>query len=209
MFANFLTILRPEDPRAMRAFKEALKGLSWDQANLAESLDVLFQAVDDLAIAEVLYYYRRRGTRAWISGISRFAAWVFGTIGLLLPLFAATKHAVFSNFEDYGYVFLGLAASCLGANSLFGGTEGHVRFVSTQLEIERLITQKRIAWFEYLALQDGNDRENSKAFALILDYANALHELTIEETGRWGVALLDDLAKYQNQLAENRVPLEK
>lgn len=111
-----------------------------------ESLSQLFRAVDDLAEAEVSYYYRRRGTRAWISGLARFGAWVFGSIGLLLLLLAATATPDFKAVSQYGYVFLAAAASCLGANSLFGGTEGHIRFVSTQLELEKLITSARIRW---------------------------------------------------------------
>jgi hypothetical protein len=85
LFSNFLKYLR-----RIRVFREALQGLSWDKDNISGSLGRLFHAVDDLAIAEVDYYYRRRGTRSWISGAARLGAWVFGTIGLLLPLLAAT-----------------------------------------------------------------------------------------------------------------------
>jgi hypothetical protein len=85
------------------------------------TLSQLYGAVDDLAAAEVRYYYRRRMTRAWISGISRLLAWVSGTIGLLLPLLAATANPEFKDLAQYGYVFIAIAASCLTANSLFGG----------------------------------------------------------------------------------------
>ena len=49
-------------------------------------LSCLFAAVDDLAEAEVQYYYCRRGTRTWISGLIRTTEWLLGTVGLLLPL---------------------------------------------------------------------------------------------------------------------------
>ena len=209
MFLEWIKSLRPEDPRRIRAFREALQDVDWDQANVKDSLGKLFQAVDDLAIAEVDYYYRRRGTRAWISGIARFSAWIFGTVGLLLPLLAATKSQNFSDLGDYGYVFLAAAASCLGANSLFGGSEGHIRFVSTQLEIEKLIIQARIVWFEYLASQSVDSSDYKHGFLLIKNYAGDLHKITIGETGRWGKALLQELAKYQKQIDEKHVAGKK
>ena len=129
---KWIKLLRTEDPRRLREFRNATQGLVWDDGKVVESLTQLFRAVDKLAEAEVSYYYRRRGTRAWISGIARLSAWLFGSIGLLLPLLAVTTNPGFKEWTQYGYVFLAAAASCLAANSLFGGTEGHIRFVSTQ-----------------------------------------------------------------------------
>ena len=200
MFASWIRSLRPEDPRRIRAFRDTIQAIEWDGPRVAQGLDQLFQAVDVLAAAEVDYYYRRRRTRAWISGVARFFAWSLGTIGLLLPLLAAANGARFSNLQNYGYVFLAAAASCLGANSLFGGTVGHIRFVSTQLELEKLITQARITWCEYLAESNAGQPDIQAGFAKIRDYAQALHETTIAETGRWGEVLLKELAKYQKQI---------
>ena len=87
-------------------------------------MSALFLAVDGLAEAEVTYYYRRRGTRALISSITRFIAWLLGSIGLLLPLLAGTSSTTFKELGQFGYAFLATAASFLAANSLFGGTEG-------------------------------------------------------------------------------------
>ena len=77
---------RPEDPRRIQAFRSKVEGLKWDKQSAVGSLSSLFAAVDDLAESEIHYYYRRRGTRAWISGLTRIAAWLLGTVGLLLPL---------------------------------------------------------------------------------------------------------------------------
>lgn len=105
--------LRPEDPRRIREFRRRLGSLKWDAENANASLKELFDAVDELADAEIHY-------------------------------------------------FLAGAASCLAANSLFGGTSGHVRFVSTQLELERLVTKARIDWCAFLA-QAKADTDHIKA----------------------------------------------
>ena len=197
---KWIKLLRTEDPRRLHAFRNATQGLVWDDGNVVESLTQLFRAVDKLAEAEVSYYYRRRGTRAWISGIARLSAWLFGSIGLLLPLLAITTNPEFKEWTQYGYVFLAAAASCLAANSLFGGTEGHIRFVSTQLELEKMITKARISWCQYLSSQGNDNQDSESGFLLIQDYANDLHTITISETGRWGVALLKELAKFQKTI---------
>lgn len=195
---KFLQRLRPEDPRRINAFRDKLDALKWDKQNVVESLSGLFAAVDNLAEAEVNYYYRRRGTRALISGLSRFTAWLLGSIGLLLPLLPDVQ--MFKDWEQYGYVFLAGAASCLAANSLFGGTDGHIRFVSMQLKLEKLITASRVNWCKYLASTHETDAEIAEGFSLILAYADSLHTATISETGRWGETLLTELAKYQSSI---------
>lgn len=196
---SWIQKFRPEDPRRIQAFRNRLEGLQWDQPNTEASLKKLFEAVEDLAQAEVNYYYRRRGTRAWISGVTRFFAWLLGSVGVLLPLLTATSTSKFADWNQYGYVFLAAAACFLAANSLFGGTEGHIRFVSTQLELEKLIASSRIGWCKYLATKTPNDGIE-KGFDLILSFAQALHTATISETGRWGETLLAELAKFRTAL---------
>ncbi len=191
--------LRPEDPRRVRRFRERTESLQWDAANAESSLSELFAAVDDLAESEVRYYYRRRGTRALISSLARFLAWLLGSVGLLLPLLAGTAAPVFRDWGQYGYVFLAAAACLLGANALFGGTSGHVRFVQVQLELEKLIAESRIAWCRHLA-STGDSRHLDAGFELVLAYAQGLHAATLAETGRWGEDALSALAEYRQSI---------
>ncbi len=206
MLGSGLQRFRPEDPRRVRAFREATGDIDWVGEDPAQALNRLFRAVDDLAVAEVDYYYRRRGTRAWISGVARFAAWSLGSIGLLIPLLAATNEPRFAELHPYGYVFLAAAASCLGANALFGGTEGHIRFVATQLELEKIITEARIGWYEYLASASSGTPDVQAGFEQIRMYAEALYAATIAETARWGETLLRELAKLQKRQSTGRLP---
>lgn len=192
--------LRPEDPRRLRAFMQTVRNLEWTDVHAVASLSVLFTAVDELAEAEVSYYYRRRGTRAWISGVTRFGAWICGSIGLLLPLLASTDAPDLKNVGQYGYAFLAVAASFLAANSLFGGTDGHIRFVSTQLNLEKLITASRIRWCRYLTESPTTKEDLAKGFDIILAYAADLHTTTIAETDRWGEGLLAALEKYRQAM---------
>jgi hypothetical protein len=191
---------RPEDPRRLQAFKARIQPLNWGQQDIVNSMSVLFAAVEDLAEAELQYYYRKRGDRALLSGVSRFTAWLLGSIGLLLPLLAATESVYLKGFSQYGYSFLAAAASCLAANSLFGGTNGHIRFVSSQLKIEQLITASRVRWCQYLSEPHTTQEEIEKGFEIVLSYVTELHAMTIDETGRWADGMLVELEKYKKVL---------
>lgn len=196
---NFISIVRsiahPEDPRRVTAFRTATAQLKWDEQNFAASMSGLFEEVDKLAEAEIHYYFRRRGTRSLVSGITRFLGWVCGTTGLILPLLDNN-----SNLGKLGYAFLAGAASMFAANSLFGGTEGHVRYVSAQLALERLVTESRIGWAAWLASQQNGQPDRQTGFDLIHAYATHLYTISISETDRWGEAILADVAKYQNSI---------
>jgi len=191
--------LRSEHPRRIKKFRLKIEELNWDQQNSNASLHALFYAVDALAEAEVRYYFRRRRSRAWISGIARFSAWTFGTIGVLLPLLSGTELPALKEVGHLGYACLALAASFLALNALFGGTEGHIRFVATQLDIEKIITSARIKWCNYLTKIEESNQKHDDGFALIQSYANALYARTISEAGRWGEATSKELENFQKE----------
>lgn len=210
--ANILEWIKgegPENPSRIKDFRARLDGLVWDEIPSKQSIDILFNAVNDLAEAEVSYYFRRRRTRALVSSITRILAWVFGTVGLLLPLLTGANPEIYKSWGPYGYLFLATAGSFLAANSLFGGTHGHIRFVVTQLEIEKLITNARIGWCKFLAMPVQEGEGLDQGFELVLSYATALHAITILETGKWGESTLTALAKFEKSVDTASQPEEK
>ncbi|HEY9103493.1 SLATT domain-containing protein [Chitinimonas sp.] len=196
---------RPEDPHRMVRFRERLQDIPWANNESPGALDQLFRAVDELAEAEVYYYHRRRNTRAWISGVARTIALATGSIGLLIPLLAGAGLAWPAGpfRAELGYVFLAISAGALTANTLFGGTAGHVRFVTTQLKLEKLITASRIGWYDYLSNPGAADEASRRGFTLILDYATKLHDMVLAETGDWAGLTLAALEQFQKD-AQNK-----
>jgi hypothetical protein len=199
----------PENPDRIRAFRETLAQLRQKQFDVT-TLDRIFHAIDDLAEAEVRYYWRRRGTRAFVSGLTRIVAWLFGSIGLLIPLLASVEPTIFGfklpwdkSVLAWGYIALGIAASSLAANALFGGTSGHVRFVQTQLKLEKLIADNHIEWFRLKAALDATPLDEAtiaKAFELLRDYAAKLYEATLGETANWGETVTAELARFEQSI---------
>lgn len=192
--------LPPKDPKKLEDFKRKLFGLSWEKGNETASLKELFEAVDALAHSEVLYYYSQRRLRSHWSIALRVCAWLFGTVGILVPLVVAT-HQVGSTALPWGYVAFAIAASLLAANALFGGSSGHIRFVTTQLSLERLMTLSRLEWSDFESrtkLNPVTPELLSKGFEMVRKYALEIYTSTLHETGAWGETLLAELKKYSD-----------
>jgi hypothetical protein len=204
----------PEHPDKLTEFKNVLSGLKWDAPDKLGSLNELFTAVDSLAEAEVRYYFRRRITsRTWSTAL-RFGSWLFGTLGVLTPLLATTNFPSFwvanqppsGSLIPWGYFFLAVAAALLGANTLFGATAGHVRFASTQLLLEKIMTVSRIAWCEYLneAKNSPTEEAMKACFDFIGSYAEAMYSATLSETGNWSEMVIAELNRYASEIARQR-----
>lgn len=195
-----------EDPGRLEAFKSKVSSLSWEVNDLSHSLDSLFYAIDDLAKAEVDYYYKRRKKWSMLSGIFRFFAWFFASIGIIIPLLGSLDKSTDLLFTKLGYVFLAVAGALLAINSLFSWTESHVRYLKTQLAIESLMTGYRIRWCKALMEFKVDGPEIDKAFGLIADYASELHNAIITESGEWGEAILTELKKYEKSANQRNKP---
>jgi len=198
---DWLARRKPVDPRHLNAFRSKVIDLDWTGEQGIFSLGVLFQAVDSLAEEEANYYYRQRGLHSKVSRVTRIFAWVWGSTGVVLPLLAATKVAAFENLGQWGYVFLAAGASAIAANSLFGGSGGHVRYVSTQLELEKIIMDARLQWCEFQSSLSSQEKELQDGFSLISQYTERVHHATISETQQWGTDLQAELKRYEKRIS--------
>lgn len=196
---------KPESPSKLGSFRKSVESLSWEGGKKLSSLNQLFMEVDTLVQAEIDYYYRVRKSRAWWSGLVRFVGWGLATIGILMPLVAATHIRSSAELLPWGYVFLAAAGAIFAGNSLLGGSTSHVRFVSTQLALERTMTESRIRWCAYkqsLSEQTITEQELRKGFELVLTYAETLYSAVLSETTAWGESLISELEKYTSAVAK-------
>lgn len=194
-----------EDPGRLKAFMTVIQGIDWASGVTTSNLQPIFNAVDGLAVAEASYYYSARKTRLkWSNGL-RLAGWIFGTAGTLIPLAAATRHPRFHDWNPWGYVLIALSAAMFAANALFQGTAGHIRFVTTQLQIERLITLTRLEWVRFVAGASTTkltEEERGRALDLLKVYATELYTLIISETGEWSQLMQSQIDQYQKNLQQ-------
>jgi hypothetical protein len=188
-----------ENPIKLSEFRTTMQDLIWG-AQGQGSLDQLFWLVDGLAFCEVEYYYRVRRNRAFWSGTLRIMGWFLATVGILCPLMSAASKGYFADVGAFGYVFLAAAGSIFAVNELLGGSSGHVRFVSAQFALEKLITVARIDWANYLQQvtdKSALDPESKKGFEIIAKYADGFYSIVLSETGSWSKTLTETLLKFE------------
>jgi SMODS and SLOG-associating 2TM effector domain 2 len=172
--------------------------LSWAADARRESLDRLFGATEDLAIAEIRYYHERRATWRWASGIVRLLAWAFGSLGIALPLWASARAQGGAAFAAWGYVMLAIAGAFVAANALFGGTAGHTRYWNAQLALERLVMLQRIQWQRLRSQASGSlsDAQLAEAFGLIQGFGTSVYAVIAEESTLWASTITEAVEKY-------------
>lgn len=193
--------LRVEDPKRIFDFIESLHEIVPANCCASKTLGSLLLQLDKLALAEICYYYRRRRSCSRWSVLLRLFPWLLGSLGILIPLISAPAKI---DVAGWGYVLLALAAAFLGANSLFGATTGHIRFVSSQLALERLVVTTRVRWIGIAASVKVSPLPDERVIELInlLEaYARDLFSLTTSETQVWGSSILEELKKLEQQIA--------
>jgi hypothetical protein len=130
---------------------------------------------------------------------------LFGTLGILAPLAEAAKIYEVGN---YGYLLLAISGAFLTANNLFGGTTGHARFVTTQLQLEKIIAVGTVKWNE---LENKLDQDAGKApeielemFQFIIRTVEEAYQLIIEETNEWNESLKTALADFEKRYKKSQ-----
>jgi hypothetical protein len=193
--------IKIEDPKRIRLFLEKTASLDWSSAN--ESLSTLQSEAFELLNHEVAYYYRIRQNKKSLSGYLRFGMLLFGALGVLAPLAEVAKLYEVGN---YGYLLLAVSGAFLTANNIFGGTTGHARFVTTQLQLEKIIVVGTVKWseLENKLNQDTNDASEVQLemFQFIISTLEEAYQLIIDETTEWNESLqaaMEDFAKKYKQ----------
>ena len=182
-----------EEPFRLAEFMKAMQAVSWkgDKSDI-EMVALVRNAAAALAQYELNYYYRRRNDSNRRSAVFRIFAWGAGTCGVLFPLIASTFESA-RHLKDYGYIALAAAGAALLANELFAGTTGHIRFVTTQLAMEKRMAQFTLDWEAWRAAAAAKTSDPSKAvgegLSITKTFLADVHALVEEETKAWAQTL--------------------
>jgi hypothetical protein len=198
----FKKTLRIEDPDRLRRFLSHLENADWRGSSFA-SLEKVYSALNDLVYHEVLFYYKARKKQRAFSILTRGLSVLFGTVGVMVPLLAAADPELFRSVAPYGYPLLVAAASLLAVNRMFGATGGHIRYVTAQLELERIITKFRLKWLEWLSrdtMTPGNPATVDQAFKLMNEFIDDAYCVIQDETTVWGKSVSEALREYEGRL---------
>ncbi|MBD8546844.1 SLATT domain-containing protein [Sphingomonas sp. CFBP 8760] len=190
-----------EDPARLTDYFKALQTLTWAKEDTASSLDQLATATTTLFQAEVTYYYRTRTARRRTASLFRWSAFLFGTAGLACPLLE-TAVPTWTGVSRLGYILLAAAAASLAGNELFGGTKGHIRTVTAQYTLERLLNAFVVDWSEWRSTVEQTG-DFSGGFTILRRLSNGVYSTLLDETKEWGTVLSEAEGAYRVSVSPN------
>ncbi len=188
-----------EDPQAIQEARQRLEKINWND-DTAQPIITLFQVVDTLVEREIFYYYRRRKSARLMSQALLLCAWIAGIFAVVLPILSPAIEGG-PELTAIGPIAVVLAAAFAAGNRLFGGTSGHVRYVSTQLALEALSTKSRIELAEVLAKwEDFGSKQLSrdKGLEVARNYSSKFYSIVGAETEGWGGEVLAEARKLSS-----------
>ena len=196
-----------EHPKRIADFIEHTNKLDWSDAGLLASMTELADLHRQLFKSEIDYYFKRRRGRRASAIFFRGAGFIAGTAGALVPLLAVAEPRL-AWLQPWGYLALGFAAAMFAGNRLFGGTEGHIRYVSAQYALEAQLQTFTLSWAKWRATLTPGRRPTAKqmadGFALMQAYANLGYDRIGNETAQWAAAVAAAEAEYTSNVSRQR-----
>ena len=191
-----------EDPIRIDNFVEKARELDWVENKRLDSLKQFYSCIESLAISEIKYYYNRRKNSRKVSGITRFFSWLFGSIGLIIPLIGGALGDDGNWLLPWGYVSIAVSGSLIAANSIFAGTIAHHRYTSAQLKLEKILTKAHIKWNHIISRlsDDSNQMKIDNAFDHMIHFISGFYSILDDETTTWGNDVQEALDNFAKQL---------
>jgi hypothetical protein len=131
-----------------------VQNLKWKSADeIQESIGAIYRYAEDTASDSIAWYGKSKRRKAQISQLLRFLAIVLTSLGGLTPIIGALGLTTIAlrgelklNVGQMGYLFLGLAAACVGFDRFFGFSSGWMRYLTTKMTLERSLSEFRLDW---------------------------------------------------------------
>jgi hypothetical protein len=185
-----------------------LSKLSWNDADVANSLSALHQYVEDQARKQLQWYWDKRRAKANMSMCLRFLAIVLFVLGGLVPIVKATLPAAVVakfpfDFGQAGYLLIGVAAGGMGLDRFFGYSSGWIRYITTAMAIEKSREEFRLEWTRNMAKMRGAPPTPEQLETLIQTCAGfslAIKSQVEQETKAWVVEFQNNLSQLEKDL---------
>jgi len=189
-------------------YSKTWTNLTWDGQQTLNSLEEVRKRVEYEAEKAIHWYYDKKRKKVWYSQWLRMLAVLLGSIGAGIPFIASTglvkdatgvvTDVAILRMNQWGYVFILGAGTCVAIDKVFGFSTNWIRFVDAATKIETLVARFRLEWYKQLAVADsaGHSADSiSKLFDTLLDFASSTREVIEKETGEWIAEFRSNLTK--------------
>jgi hypothetical protein len=184
-----------------------VQDLTWGSpAEVQESIKRLYRYAEGVANESINWYGRHKRKLAWKSRLLRLLAIVLTAVGGLTPIISALglsnqtfpEWAKGLSMGQLGYLFLGLAAACVGLDRFFGFSSGWIRYITTKMTLERALSDFRFEWAMIVAKLGGQDPTPDQVQLMIQrvkEFSSAINTHVDQETQAW-------VSEFKTNIAE-------
>lgn len=174
----------------------------WDPAKSRESLQALFDITLKQGEAAIEWYQDNIRPNRAASRILRSLAIILASLGALLPLVIAAISR-FRGSEvrlvdaQWGYIAFAAAAACVAADKFYGFSTGWIRFMKTQLALERALSDLRYDWIVLVATLPGHEPTADQIQVMVhrlKDFVTFVRAQIEQETDAWVLEFQSNLA---------------
>jgi hypothetical protein len=184
---------------------------AWKTEDPTGSLTRVYQWAVDKAQEQIAWYDLKKRPKKLGSQWLRALAIILAAIGALFPLIDAAmpdNQTFWAQSGQWGYVAIALAAALVGYDKFFGLSSGWMRYMVTQLSLERALKEFQYDWVILNAQQveqpspQGN---HSTLLQRLKDFSLQMDTLVRQETDAWvtefraNISQLEQLLKTEAQ----------
>jgi hypothetical protein len=188
----------------------------WDTSDPPQSLAQAYQWAVQNAQSQIDWYANRRQPKKHGSQWLRTLAIILAGIGALCPLLDAAipdnAGMLLSQLAQWGYVSIALAAALVGYDKFFGLSSGWMRYMVTELSLQRTLREFQYDWSILTAQKAQQSPPQNSAATLIQrlkDFTLQVETLVRQETDAWVTefqANISELEKMLQAEAQARAP---
>jgi hypothetical protein len=188
--------------------------IRWGEGAALDGLSQLRERTDRQALDAIAWYYNKKKSKNFWSRWLRFWAITFTVLGGLVPVLTAAgavqfwlQHYGYNDvniqmvelrFNQFGYVFIGLAAGCIAFDRFFGFSTNWMRYIGAAMRIETARVRFAFEWEHVVAPLRGRDLgedEIRQLLQAIQRLSLDIREAIEQETGAW-------ITEFQTNLAQ-------
>jgi hypothetical protein len=185
-----------------------LPPLSWNPEECAKSLDCVRDYVERQGRELLGWYFQKKIWKRRMSTALRVASILLFTLGGLIPLVKASwpgapTSAAGLDFGQLGYLLIALGGAAIAFDRFFGYSSGWIRYITTEMAIERSIDEFRLDWARSIASLRGvgpTAEQVDQLMQLAKTFALSVRAQVEQETKAWVLEFQSNLSDLEKSL---------
>jgi hypothetical protein len=169
-----------------------MPSLSWESEHVKQSLQKLHGYVTSEARAAILWYLKKKRVKKRGAQFLRVIAIISIAISGVIPLLSqvTSVNGLFLIAPGWASISLVIGVSAIGIDRFFGFSTAWMRYLQTELLIQRLLQNFSVDWErQCIALEDRSpSKEEVQSLVMMCkEFLSKTNDIVLNETNEWMV----------------------